>query len=184
MADQTRTPQMIAPTRDTHGTWTVNNPIMPEGVLCVTKDRQYPGSVEYFMGDGTHTYTELAKFGCFKGADEKIPIDDLPVGAAGGVAGLDANKKVPAANLPIGEASGIAGLDADKKIKAADLPKITAAMLAETYIKTDAKNAAGGVAGLDASGKLAVTQLPTKILTAEPTAADLAENEVAYVVEA
>lgn len=43
--------------------------------------------------------------------------------------------------------------------------------------------AANGVASLDADGKIPVAQVPTKILTAEPEAADLAEGEIAYVVE-
>ena len=76
---QTRESKMIAPTRDAHTNWTVNNPILPEGVFAITKGRLHAESVEYFIGDGTHTYNELAKFGCFKDASGKIPAVDLPL---------------------------------------------------------------------------------------------------------
>lgn len=63
MAEHTRTAVMTAPTRDTHVNWTANNPILPEGVLGVVFSRLYNGSVEFFVGDGTHTYAELEKSG-------------------------------------------------------------------------------------------------------------------------
>ncbi|KEJ93453.1 hypothetical protein [Synergistes jonesii] len=63
MTTPTRTAAMTAPTRDTHANWTANNPIVPEGVLCITKDRNYAGSTEYFIGDGVNVYNNLMKFG-------------------------------------------------------------------------------------------------------------------------
>ena len=49
----------IAPTRDTHANWTLHNPVLPEGVLGAVKDRLWSGSLEFVMGDGISTYTEL-----------------------------------------------------------------------------------------------------------------------------
>ena len=63
MTEHTRTAVMTAPTRDTHTNWAANNPILPEGVLGVVFSRLYSGSVEFFVGDGTHTYAELEKSG-------------------------------------------------------------------------------------------------------------------------
>lgn len=63
MTEHTRTAVMTAPTRDTHANWTANNPILPEGVLGVVFSRLYSGSVEFFVGDGTHNYTQLEKSG-------------------------------------------------------------------------------------------------------------------------
>lgn len=40
-----------------------------EGVIGLTKDRLFPGSLEYFIGDGTHKYSELPKYG---GAEASI----------------------------------------------------------------------------------------------------------------
>ena len=63
MTTLTRENKLTAPTRNSHVAWTATNPVVPEGVLIIVKDRLYVGSVEYAIGDGTHTYTELAKFG-------------------------------------------------------------------------------------------------------------------------
>ena len=51
--------KLIAPTRDTDTAWTENDPIVPEGVLCLVKDRLFDGSLEYFIGDGESKYSEL-----------------------------------------------------------------------------------------------------------------------------
>ena len=149
MPEQTREYKMLAPTRDTHSAWTANDPIIPEGVLCIVKGRLYAGSVEYFIGDGTSKYSELAKFGCIQTEDGKIPIEHIP-------------------SIPASKLTGT----------------ITASQLAETYVKTSEKGAANGVATLGSDGKIPVSQTPSKILTAEPDADDLAEGEVAYGVEA
>ena len=69
--------RMTAPTRDTHANWTTNNPVLPEGVLGIVKDRRYSGSVEYIVGDGVTAYSALKKFGDVHRADGKIDPDKL-----------------------------------------------------------------------------------------------------------
>ena len=54
---------MIAPSRDTHNNWNDKDPVILEGVLGFTKDRLFSGSLEYFVGDGIHKYSELPKYG-------------------------------------------------------------------------------------------------------------------------
>ena len=105
---------------------------------------------------------KLAKFGCIQTEDGKIPIEQIPSSVL-----TTASKNT---------ANGIAGLDSSGKIQTAQLPT--------NLLTTAHKGAANGVASLDGSAKIPVSQLPTKILTAEPDANDLAEGEVAYVVEA
>lgn len=51
--------RLIAPTRDEYTDWVNNDPMLPEGVLALVKDRLFTGSVEYIIGDGEHTYSEL-----------------------------------------------------------------------------------------------------------------------------
>ena len=51
--------KLIAPTRDTATAWAENDPILPEGVLALVKDRLFEGSVEYIIGDGESKYSEL-----------------------------------------------------------------------------------------------------------------------------
>ena len=53
----------IAPTRDTHANWLLNNPILPEGVLGIVKGRLSEESLEFVIGDGITAYDELAKSG-------------------------------------------------------------------------------------------------------------------------
>lgn len=69
--------RMTAPTRDTHANWTTNNPVLPEGVLGIVKDRRYSGSVEYIVGDGVTAYSALKKFGDVHRADGKIDPNEL-----------------------------------------------------------------------------------------------------------
>lgn len=54
-----RETRLLAPTRHEHDEWAANDPILPEGVLGLVKDRLFEGSVEYIIGDGEHTYSEL-----------------------------------------------------------------------------------------------------------------------------
>lgn len=51
--------RLIAPTRDEYSDWVNNDPMLPEGVLALVKNRLFEGSVEYIIGDGEHTYSEL-----------------------------------------------------------------------------------------------------------------------------
>ena len=55
--------RLLAPSRGTHTYWTEKDPVIYEGVIGLTKDRLFPGSLEYFIGDGTHRYSELPKYG-------------------------------------------------------------------------------------------------------------------------
>lgn len=52
--------KLIAPTRDTATAWTENDPIVPEGVFFLVKDRLFEGSLEYAIGDGESKYSELS----------------------------------------------------------------------------------------------------------------------------
>lgn len=57
-----RVQRLIAPSRDTHTNWNDKDPVIKEGVLGFTKDRLFNGSLEYFIGDGVHKYSELTKY--------------------------------------------------------------------------------------------------------------------------
>lgn len=52
--------KLIAPTRDTATAWAENDPIVPEGVFFLVKDRLFEGSLEYAIGDGESKYSELS----------------------------------------------------------------------------------------------------------------------------
>ena len=52
----------------------------------------------------------------------KMDVDQLPVGTAGGVAGLDDNGKVPVKQLPVGSPHGLAELDESGHVPSAQLP--------------------------------------------------------------
>ena len=58
-----RVNRLIAPSRDTHNNWNDKDPVILEGVLGYTKNRLFDGSLEYFIGDGIHRYSELPKYG-------------------------------------------------------------------------------------------------------------------------
>ena len=59
---EVRAVKLMAPTRDTYENWVAHNPIIPEGVLCLVKDRLFNGSLEYLIGDGKSTFTELMTY--------------------------------------------------------------------------------------------------------------------------
>lgn len=63
LSEETKIYKKIAPTRDTHANWTLNNPVLPDGVMGIVKDRLYTGSLEFFLGDGETAYTGLPKSG-------------------------------------------------------------------------------------------------------------------------
>lgn len=71
----------IAPTRDTHANWTLHNPVLPEGVMGVVKGRLWSGSLEFVMGDGISTYTELPKSAVEP--SDNTPLPDADIGSAG-----------------------------------------------------------------------------------------------------
>lgn len=82
---------MLAPSRGTHTYWTDKDPVIFEGVIGLTKDRLFPGSLEYFIGDGVHKYSELPKYG---GAEASI------LRKAYTLVLRDANGKIDSASLP------------------------------------------------------------------------------------
>lgn len=57
----------IKPTRDYHSIWLSENSTPPEGALCLTYNRGYSGEtdevllVEYFIGDGRTTYSQMVE---------------------------------------------------------------------------------------------------------------------------
>lgn len=53
----------------------------------------------------------------------KVPTNQLPIGTAGGVVGLDENGKVATSTLPIGTAGGVAGLDETGKLPVEAFPE-------------------------------------------------------------
>ncbi|MBQ2470477.1 MAG: hypothetical protein II514_04765 [Ruminococcus sp.] len=57
-----RETRLLAPTRDEYTDWVTNNPIVPEGVLCMVKDRLFEGSLEYFIGDGVNEFTDMTTY--------------------------------------------------------------------------------------------------------------------------
>lgn len=63
MPETHRVNRLIAPSRDSHNNWNDKDPVILEGVLGFTKDRIFNGSLEYFIGDGVHKYSELPKYG-------------------------------------------------------------------------------------------------------------------------
>lgn len=78
-----------------------------------------------------------------------------------------------------GAVNGVAALDSGGKLPVSALPN-------NVLTKSD-MSVANGIPTLGADGKIPISQIPLqtpKILTAEPDADDLAEGEVAYVVEA
>lgn len=83
--------RLLAPSRGTHTYWTDKDPVIFEGVIGFTKDRLFPGSLEYFIGDGAHKYSELPKYG---GAEASI------LSKAYTLVLRDANGKIDSASLP------------------------------------------------------------------------------------
>ena len=83
--------RLLAPSRGTHTYWTDKDPVIFEGVIGLTKDRLFPGSLEYFIGDGAHKYSELPKYG---GAEASI------LSKAYTLVLRDADGKIDSASLP------------------------------------------------------------------------------------
>lgn len=83
------------------------------------------------------------------------------IGAAGGIATLDANSQLTPSQLPstvvntssLGVASGVATLDSNSKLTASQLPS--------TVVSTSDLGVANGVATLDSTGKIPSNQLPS-----------------------
>ena len=83
------------------------------------------------------------------------------IGAAGGIATLDANSQLTPSQLPstvvntssLGVANGVATLDSNSKLTASQLPS--------TVVNTSSLGVANGVATLDSTGKIPSNQLPS-----------------------
>lgn len=63
LSEEEKIYKKIAPTRDTHANWEFNNPVLPDGVMGIVKDRLFAGSLEIVIGDGENAYTNLPKSG-------------------------------------------------------------------------------------------------------------------------
>lgn len=79
--------RLLAPSRGTHTYWTDKDPVIFEGVIGLTKDRLFPGSLEYFIGDGAHKYSELPKYGAVKASTTKAADNAVKSDANGGLDG-------------------------------------------------------------------------------------------------
>ena len=86
-----RVQRLIAPSRDTHTNWNDKDPVIKEGVLGFTKDRLFNGSLEHFIGDGVHKYSELPKYGGAEASSSK---------KANTLVLRDASGKIDKASLP------------------------------------------------------------------------------------
>lgn len=139
MTTLTRENKLTAPTRNSHVAWTATNPVVPEGVLIIVKDRLYVGSVEYAIGDGVSNYNALRKFGEAKDADGKIDLANVVTNSADGLLQLDADGNVPDALA--NAANKLLKLDANGKAPAERL-YITGA-LAEGAIIESGENTNG-----------------------------------------
>lgn len=91
-----RTNKWVAPCRGTHTLWLQTNPTIPEGVLCISTDRLYTGSSEWFLGETDKTYSTLVDEGKLRNYDYS-----RYKAIANGIASLDSRIKVPIAQLPI-----------------------------------------------------------------------------------
>lgn len=155
-------PRLIAPSRDTHNNWTDKDPVIFEGVFGLTKDRLFPGSLEYFLGDGVHKYSELPKYG---GAEASI------LNKAYTLVLRDANGKIDSDSIDFPEVP-----DATPTIKG--IVKASANQATDNAIKSDANgsldgwrealadtlaDANGGLIKNPSTGKLNVdfSQMPT-----------------------
>ena len=133
-----------------------------EGVIGLTKDRLFPGSLEYFIGDGVHKYSELPKYG---GAEASI------LSKAYTLVLRDANGKIDSSSIDFPEVP-----DATPTIKG--IVKASTTKAADNAVKSDANgsldgwrealadtlaDANGGLIKNPSTGKLNVdfSQMPT-----------------------
>ncbi|ORT58167.1 hypothetical protein [Streptomyces sp. CB03238] len=144
--------------------------VSPDGELTFGDGTSDPDVVLRRVGPSTLAVVE----GTLSQGGQAV-LDASKVGAANGVAALDANGQVPSAQLPptnvglsqaqadaryilktsAGAASGVATLDASSKIPTAQVPDLSG-----TYVATSTRGAASGVATLDSASKVPVSQIP------------------------
>lgn len=184
--------RLLAPSRGTHTYWTDKDPVILEGVIGLTKDRLFPGSLEYFIGDGEHKYSELPKYG---GAEASI------LSKAYTLVLRDANGKIDKASLPTDLSDLVDVPDATPTVKG--IVKASTTTQPDNAVKSDSngslegwKNAIvdaitdnNGANGLttDNNGNLAVdfSQMPTAkfeaLLKSLKMLVPLSANKTIYV---
>lgn len=114
---------MIAPSRDTHTNWNDKDPVILEGVLGFTKNRIFDGSLEYFVGDGVHRYSELPKYG---GAEASTSKKNYTLVLR------DGNGKIDSASLP------------DATPTSAGAVKASTTVAPDTVVKADSNGSLDG----------------------------------------
>lgn len=128
MPETHRVQRLLAPSRGTHTYWIDKDPVIFEGVIGLTKDRLFPGSLEYFIGDGTHKYSELPKYG---GAEASI------LSKAYTLVLRDANGKIDSSSIDFPEVP-----DATPTSKGVVKASVTKA--GDNVVKADANGGLGG----------------------------------------
>ncbi len=128
-----RVQRLIAPSRDTHTNWNDKDPIIKEGVLGYTKDRLFNGSLEYFIGDGVHKYSELTKYAAAEASTSK---------KANTLVLRNDNGKIDKASLPDDLTDLVTIPDATPTIKG--IVKASTTKAADNAVKSDAD---GGLDG-------------------------------------
>jgi len=115
--------RLLAPSRGTHTYWAAKDPVIYEGVIGLTKDRLFNGSLEYFIGDGVHKYSELPKYG---GAEASSTKKNNTLVLRNG------NGKIDSASLP------------DATASAAGAVKASTTKAVDTVVKADANGSLDG----------------------------------------
>lgn len=151
---------LIAPTRDTHENWLLNNPVLPEGVLAIVKGRLSEESLEFVIGDGVTAYDELVKSGQSIATVVEQVIKD---------SGLDVDQ---AAVTEIVEQI-LASSDYITETGVTEL--VTQILANNNYITENAVT--------EYVTQTLTAYVAAKIMTSVPAADDLNEGEVAFVVE-
>ena len=128
-----RVQRLIAPSRDTHTNWNDKDPVIKEGVLGFTKDRLFNGSLEYFIGDGVHKYSELTKYAAAEASTSK---------KANTLVLRDGNGKIDKASLPNDLTDLVTFPDATPTTKG--VVKASTTTAADNAVKSDAN---GGLDG-------------------------------------
>lgn len=105
--------------------WTTGQIVAPNGAdVGLSEQHGYNYLMEQVNAAQAGVNTLGAAFEEIPELDEsgQVPVSQLPVGDAGGVAGLGDDGKVPVAQLPAGEADGVASLGGDGKVPETQLP--------------------------------------------------------------
>ena len=142
--------KLIAPTRDTATAWAENDPIVPEGVFFLVKDRLFEGSLEYAIGDGESKYSELTML--YAGAPlSRIGAENHSPLAASGKSTLDPSW-LPAATSSALGAVMVSTTGAAGKVP---IPASGSSTLDLSWLPTSTTGAAGKIP-VPASGQTAL----------------------------